>query len=364
MLKVQDWLSNNNNDFDKLKEEYGIKYNIYSDRVVLNYCQIDSKKNDPITIECRALILSYPNTNIILSRSFDRFFNFGEDQDSDKFDITAATIYSKEDGSLINCYHDGNELCIATRSMAFAEGETVSGPTFKELVERVNPNLLENINTKLSERFYTNHTFMLELCTPENRVVKPYGKDRLFLIGVRNKVTGEYLTDWEVDKIAVVLGIDRPEEIFLNSWDSITENISKLPLMDEGYVCNHNGWRIKIKSPAHVAISHLRENGVISPKRISKLVFLGESEEYISYFPEDYKFFVPYMDAYVEFRENINAIWLCVKDIKDQKEFAMEVKDLKIAGILFAMKKGLTIEQCISNMNDNKKLEVLNYYKE
>ena len=266
--------------------------------------------------------------------------------------------------SLINVYHDGNELCIATRSMAFAEGETVHGPTYKELVLRTKPDLFEKIKQRFGYEFREAYTFIFELCTAENRVVKQYDKDRLFLLGIRSKLTGDYIHDWDVDKFAYEMGVDRPEEIMLNSYDAITANISKLPAMDEGYVCNWDSWRIKIKNPAYLAIAHLRENGVISPKRIAKLIFLEDEQEYLEYFECDKPFFEPYIKAYMKFRENLNYIWLTTKDIKDQKEFAMKVKDLKISGFLFQMRKGLTYDQVLAKMSDNKKLYILEYYKD
>lgn len=363
MLEIQKWLKENKNDFNKLKDKFGIKSNLYEDRLVLNYSQIDGDKHDTMSKECRALILHYPETDKVMSRSFDRFFNYNEDPRTDEYNILKSKIYEKVDGSLISVYHDSKELCIGTRSMAFAEGETPIGVSYKDLVLRVRPYLFDTINKRMNPKLVSESTFIFELCTPENRVVKQYDGDRLFLLGVRNKITGEFQDDWVVDQIAGKLGFDRPEEIWLNSYEAIAKNISKLPAMDEGYVCNWDNWRIKIKNPAYLAIAHLRENGVISPKRIAKLIFLEDEEEYLGYFPEDKKYFDPYKDAYIDFRENLQYIWTCVKDIKDQKEFALEVKDLEISAFLFAMKKGLTYEEILGRTSDNRKLELLEYYK-
>lgn len=84
---------------EKLQEELHIVVSDYPDRVVLNYSQIASPKLDPIVRECRALILRKSDWSI-MSRSFDRFFNYGEDQNSDSFDITKATCAEKMDGCL------------------------------------------------------------------------------------------------------------------------------------------------------------------------------------------------------------------------------------------------------------------------
>jgi hypothetical protein len=62
---------------EDLENELGIVITRYDDRVVLNYSQIDSQKFHPICDECRGLILSLPNYEI-LSRPFDRFYNLQE----------------------------------------------------------------------------------------------------------------------------------------------------------------------------------------------------------------------------------------------------------------------------------------------
>ena len=64
------------NGIESLKSEFGINVKEYDDLFVLNYDQIESPKTHPIVQECRSLILD-KQFNVV-SRSFDRFFNFGE----------------------------------------------------------------------------------------------------------------------------------------------------------------------------------------------------------------------------------------------------------------------------------------------
>lgn len=75
MLEVQKYLKTHS--LEELKDEFDINYKEYDDRVILKY-RIDSKpKFHPIVKECRGLILSLPNFDVI-ARGFDRFFNYGE----------------------------------------------------------------------------------------------------------------------------------------------------------------------------------------------------------------------------------------------------------------------------------------------
>lgn len=78
-MKVQEWLRNNGGNLELLEEQLGITHNVHEDgRVILNYSQIDSPKQNPIVMECRGLILDKNNNWELVARSFPRFFNRGE----------------------------------------------------------------------------------------------------------------------------------------------------------------------------------------------------------------------------------------------------------------------------------------------
>jgi len=101
---------------------------------LLDYNQIDSPKTDPIVMECRSLILD-SEFNVV-SRSFDRFFNYGEAQNvMPEIDWSKAVVYPKIDGSLIKIYNYKGTWYVSTRGMAFADSK-VNGfdMTFKDLV--------------------------------------------------------------------------------------------------------------------------------------------------------------------------------------------------------------------------------------
>jgi hypothetical protein len=124
---------------------------------------------------------------------------------------------------------------------------------------------------------------------------------------------------------------------------------------------------LKVKNPAYLAIAHLRNNGDLSLGRVSRLVLMGDEEEYLSYFPEDRKFFQPYIDARDHMWEDIERIWLEVKDIEGQKDFAMRVKDYPFSHIFFARRKGQTTEEILERMTPPSKERLMegavNLYK-
>lgn len=341
---------------DALEKNYSIKVNRYVDRVVLNYNQIDSPKHDPIVKECRALILSYPDFNI-LSRSFDRFFNYGEDQNTKDFDVSKSIVYEKLDGTLINLYYDEKTWHFATRKMAFAEGyNTFGSSTYQSMcLQALNDMDIDfyEFTSKLNKDF----TYIFEITSPKNRVVKHYHETKLTHLATRNKLTGDYVDE-------VLEGFPVPK-IYKLDADNIFESLKELPAMDEGYVCAIGSWRIKIKNPSYLAISNLRENAIISEKRICYLVVQNDFEEYLGYFPEDEHLFIPYIDKYESIMLDIKTLWDEVKGIEDQKEFAMKVKDKPYGFVLFQLRKNpdLTISDILSNMNDVKCQTFLMGYK-
>lgn len=359
---------------DELTENFGIIVTDYPDRVVLNYSQIDSPKYHIVSQECRALILHKPvppwNTWGVLSRSFNRFFNFGEVPPERKenqeaiLNDPATVITEKLDGSLCNVYHDGDKWQVATRKMAYAEGETARGNTFKQIFERA-------LGCSIEERFQgnaTNQTYIFELVSPETRIVHPYEHDDLYLLGVRCNDDG-YEWSWNmVTDFATEHNFKAPKTYSLLSVDEILSAAKELPELDEGYVCRldmPNGIvkRIKVKNPKYVAIAHLRNNGVVSDKRVVQLVMQKGYDEYLKYFPEDRPIFEPYIRAYGKMHETIRDLMVYMS-IKDQKAFALKVKDTPVASIMFALRKGIILQEAIDKMTDNGKLRMMEALKD
>jgi len=351
-----------------LKEKYGISVSEkYDDIVVLNYSQIDSPKFDPLVKECRGLILE-KNSWEVVARSFDRFFNYGECPDASKYDITKAKVLEKLDGSLVTAYWRYNRWNFSTRKMAFAEGENSFGVSFRQVIDKAFD------VKKLNECNHHDKCFIFELTSPETRVVKRYSDYRLNLIGIRERDTGFEILSKEVDWWANWLNVPRPKQYSMSSFEEVMKNSKELPELDEGYVCLwdsefvdfnsrwSNTYRLKIKNPAYLAVAHMRDNGEHSEKRVIALVMMNEQEEYLSYFPEDRPLFQKYVNAHERLKEDVSRTWEKVKEIENQKEFALQVKHLLISGILFRMKKGEKYEDVIEKMNDNSKINIFRGY--
>jgi hypothetical protein len=363
----------------KLEELYGIKARVYDNFFLLNYSQIDSPKMDPIVAECRGIILDWDLH--VLRRPFDRFFNYGEAGTDKSFDFNGSICYEKVDGSIVPVWYNGfdGEWAAGTRGTAFAETECASGRVFSDLITDTlgfTPHYLLASAEKMLQVSLNMYTFIFELCTPENRVVTRYPESFMALLAIRNNVSGRYKSQ---DSIAffhnlfrhiqitasIPASIRLPKTYDIYDIDSARFSLKDLDALDEGYVFYNPKTqdRVKVKNPSYVAIHHIRDNGNMNPRRICDLVFLNETDEYLQYFPEDTKFFSPWINAYNEFHRTALEIYEKNKHIESQKEFALQVKDLPYSGLLFQMRQGKSFSESINRLHSDKKVDILNSFK-
>jgi len=374
MLKVQEYLVNKSNELgtklealEALKQEFGIKYRLYPEdsMVLLDYDQINSPKSHPIVIECRSLILCC-HTFGVVSRKFDRFFNYGECPEYyEDFDFSKAQVFEKVDGSLIGIYYNffTDKWEISTRGMAKAEGPHSFYPTFRDCVldtfgfrdENHFQSVFDDLSlqhfwayeeafARIDRRYYT---FVFECIGPKNKCVKRYDDAEMVCLGVIENFTGKTLhkKEFEVERILsrdFGLYVRLPKVYEASDAESIVKMVSEFKDLDEGVVAFDpvSNKRVKIKSATYVAAHKLRGNDPVPTKKnLLTVIFEGEVDELLAYFPE----FKEYIDP-LQARLNwiIGAMgedWLKVKDIESQKDFALAVKDKPYSNVLFEARK-------------------------
>ena len=354
----------------RLKERYGIKHR-YDDNTglyVLNYDQIDSSKHKTHNVvkECRSLVLGVEYVGdcnepqfYVVSRAFDRFFNYGEERVPHK--ITSLVANEKLDGSLITVFHvEGEGWLYRTKSMIMPE-EKINGlpVTWKEVIEEA----LGDLDTKFQQTGCENFSHIFEITSPENRVVTRYKERTATLLAVRENDSGRHLPPSSVDDVARLNGWKRPKTWAFQSWEGCLEMAKDLRDLEEGFVLYFKGTPVaKVKNPAYVAEHHLRGEGVLNPKRIVDLILMNELDEYLSIFPEDTETFRPYLWAYGMILSHCKLTYTMKGDIIDQKEFALEVKDHPCASILFIMRKGLTALQAFDTLTRTGKQSLIETY--
>src|SRR5690606_38852071 len=180
------------NSLDELKEQHGIDYTIYNDKISLSYNQLTASSSDELASQCRGLILR-DKTYDIVAAPFFRFFNYGDGAAADS-DWNTAVAYEKLDGTLIIAYYDDvlSKWCVATRKRPEADGN-VNGAlmTFDQLFDNaIKSKTKGEIDNKqdfmaLFGASAKEFTFCFELTGPYNRVVVNYEEPNIILLGAR-----------------------------------------------------------------------------------------------------------------------------------------------------------------------------------
>lgn len=352
MLKVQTYLRDLYNQggtqqacLDILTAELGIKAKVYEEEgiVLLDYNQIDSPKTDPIVIECRSLILTLDNFEVV-SRKFDRFFNYGEALEYyGDFDFSQAQIFEKADGSLIGVYFWDDKWHISTRGMAFAEGEHHLGGTFKDKVLEAFGLTEEEFQEKFSKLTWDT-TFIFEYTSPENRIVTKYEKPEMVLLGAsfpHDEETPLY-EDVSFELYRVGIKHRKAKTYAASSLEEVVELANSLPNLQEGFVLYDpsSGKRMKIKSSLYVVAHTMRGNDPLpSKKNLLTLLFTGELEEFLVYFPEWEGKAKEVFDEVFTKELETNCAWWRYESIEDQKQFALAVKNVPNSFLLFQARK-------------------------
>ncbi len=363
MMKVIEYIKVNG--LQSLNTDFGIDIKEYDDLIVLNYNQINSPKSHPVVMECRALILDKEYN--VVSRSFDRFFNLGECDT--ELDLNNSVVFEKADGSLINIYYNpiGKRWEISTRKSAYAEVPHVTGGTFREKVLETLGLTEKEFQAACENVMATDVTYIFEFIGYVNRHVTQYTKNELVFLAARCN-SGVYLETYTEFSIinCWFTNTRLPKTFSFSNEDDLKNSIKQLPVLEEGYVVLNNvtGERIKVKNPSFLAVFNLRMNGVPSVSRMIKLVTENDYEEYLVYFPEDFNLFKPFIDTYEAMIQEMNHVWENVKDIENQKEFALSVKDRCYNGVLFSCRKyNMLPEEAFAACTDNYKESVIINYK-
>jgi len=370
-MQVIDFIRNNSVTHDlregleKLTIQLGISVKYVDDLIVLNYNQIDSPKTHPIVMECRSLILEASTLNVV-SRSFDRFFNYGEALNvMPVIDWNKAVAYEKVDGSLIKIYNYKDHWYISTKGTAYGESDCMGyGITFAELVYKAlgckDDEEFQRIMRRSTMCQLT--TYIFELTSVENRVVKRYEGYTLHYLSSRHNQTGEFGDNYE-KQAALMIGAKEIKEFKFDCVESCLNAAKGLPDLEEGYVVYQDGIPVcKIKSPAYLAVHAIRGEG-LTPKRIMQLVLMNEQDEYLSYFPEDEEFFNPYVEGLENLLIDIATVYDRFEGIVEQKEFALCVKDYSFSAVMFqARQKNQNPVHTFHEQTETYKMKVLEQF--
>jgi RNA ligase len=374
-LKIIDFIKNNTNWKNKLLDEFGIStkqdHNISENYASLVYDQIASPKTHNFTRECRGVIIDTNNLNVV-SRPFDRFFNYGEFPEETKtIDFNNATYFDKLDGSIVTFYYSEEHKLwkVSTKSTPFSRNaitknripflslisetlqEKDSYITVPENENYVDTNLyyvlIDKINSVLDPVFNKNYSYICELTSPHNTIVTQYKETEINLLAVRDKNNGAYIENHNpLPKL-----FKNPKSYNIKSLSDLMEFINKInkgrETLLEGVVVMDNKTKIraKIKNSAYLKV-HKLMNKDIDEKSILSIVADQEEDEFLIYYPNLKNEFKPYVEAREKGIQTISDGIKIASDITDRKLLANTLKKMNVMPFIFlAIKNNVNNER-------------------
>lgn len=336
---------------------------------VVDYDQIYSERHNPLCDVCRGVVVD-ADTKEVVCWPFNRFYNFGEGSLQEKeFEWNNSFSMSKEDGSLIKVYHWNGEWRIATRGTAFGAntvtnllGEEQSS-SFRQLFLKTLGATEEQFQKKMDSLFVQGSTIMFEMCTKWNKVVTPYDNDKVFILGAR---FGTDIINNQVFTTSVAesfrgdgLVVWSPEYYHFSSFQEAVDAANKLEGLREGFVvCDYSGNMVKIKASVYVKVHKTRGNG-LTMKRVCDMVFENEHHEFVAYFPEVKEYVENIVKKYTTLLESAQKVYDEICGIDEQKQFALQATKHPFSGLLFSMRKGLSLEQAFGKCTQNTKYKLV-----
>ena len=212
----------------------------------------------PETLACRGLILSHQGD--LVARPWPKFFNLGEPGfEPHTLPAEVPEVSDKHDGSLIIVFF--NPLTARWQAATRRSFDNTQTAFAQQWLDRHQP------------RWPTDHTYLFELVAPWNRVVLPYDKADMILLGRVHTATGQDCSYKEAARFALnnnltpIRSRDTPLSD-LNLADPAVRNA-------EGYVARFSsGLRIKLKYAEYLRLHKLLTG--LSPQGIWESLSRGD----------------------------------------------------------------------------------------
>ena len=290
-------------------------------------------EHDGFYRECRSLVIDLTHEKMVLT-PFRKFFNIGElaenSEDKIREEITNAKlveITEKYDGSMQSArwyrgqlYMSGSESITLEQSWRLQIG--------RQMIES-QPNYVEMIKS-LGEC-----TFIFELISMQDPHVVRYSPDQegMYLIGIRNTLTGMQYPYREVNRVAEKYGV-KTSPVLEMTLDKVIDSCKKLKAEEhEGYVINifdnnFNSHMVKIKGDDYVAI-HSVLSKIISPNTVIRSLADGTYDDLCAKLPVVYKSqceqTAEQIKEYINIMESSLRRFYRQSPTKERKQFAIWV---------------------------------------
>lgn len=375
-LLVQEYLKTHT--FGDLAREHGVyaSFSKSGHKFSLNYDQIEVRDSDPLSQECRGLVLALedgravpsmvlpdgkltrdniiPQETVVLAYPMKRFFNHGQGAAAEiNWKDPYLAILEKLDGTLCIVYYDKftKQWCVATRSVPEADLPMENGKfTFRTLFEKALMDTCGKSFKEFSDGLGKGNTYCFELTTPYNRIVVNYPECRVTLLAARSlhdhkeydliaigggmKWVQYDNLDEKTKKTLTLMGHSKEDtqEAFVhvpfdlygvpavkryefNSIEDIHNYVSNQnPLEHEGVVVLDSSFnRIKVKNAMYVAFNRAREVLGHSDRNCLEWILAGKDDDVMPALPKEIQ------DNLISLKDGF-VVWL-----KQQEDLYKEV---------------------------------------
>lgn len=318
-----------------------IMVNSHLEMHALQYSQFDSDRSDPVVNECRGLIVAQDEKGEwqIVSRGFDRFYNFGEN-DTGYMKDHQLNWFEKKDGMMVRIFKFKGYWHIGSKASAYA-GQTQGFNNLDDgkgvYIRAVTLRLMgladeEAFQNRMDyiDMYHGRVTYIFELYGPENPIITQYKKQGLQLLAIRsNSSHGDYIQYqtwhqgfWDVAK-----------PVFVGTPEEAQARAEKLDDYKEGFVgYDQEGNPIlKVKSSRYTYAHHTTTS--FSPeKNATRILVNGEEGEFMASFPKMAALFSKMMIARDTYLEELDVLYHKGKEMwdatPDRKERAMKLMEI------------------------------------
>lgn len=305
--------------------------------ILLKYSQFNSDMSLPIVQECRGSIFYQKSDDkyVCVCYPFKKFFNENEGSAAN-IDWSSAVVEEKVDGSLIKFWNNNNKWRVSTNGTidAFSAIINDTQTTFGDLVTDAlgGKEKLSSFFGKLDK----NIVYMFELTSPMSRVVIYYPETKLYYLGQRNMLTLQ--ESKEYCDFMYEYGIGVVQQYNLHTLFDCLNYVKTMSKDQEGFVVRDKYFnRVKIKSPEYLMAAHLKNNGVVTTKRIIEMIRDEQIDDFLAYCPEYTQRVLDIKNKINETVYNLNFAWTAVSVAQhlNDKEFAIFVKNFSCKDFLF-----------------------------
>jgi RNA ligase len=316
--------------------------------------------------ECRGLIFDTA-TGAIISRSYHKFFNAGEREETQLNKINLHephVVLEKLDGSMIRPIPTDDSFRLGTKA-----GITDISKQAEEFIADKS-----HYSTFIKKCIQKGTNPIFEWCSRKNRIVIDYPDDQLILTGIRYNVNGQYVQYKSMVDYAEAWNIPFVKAIASDDDKDITKIVDHIRKWDDGegvVIRFHDGHMIKVKADDYV-LRHKSKDAINQEKNVLETILNDSVDDLTPLLtPED-------ADRIKAFQR---AFWVSVEDVSyelaqkflsgntaypDKKDFAVKFVQNKVdpthAPIMYGMKggkgsRGILIEMIEKSLSSQSKID-------